>query len=270
MAQSLVEAWPEIADRLAKKFWPGPLTLVLPLAKVETSSPGGPPGSGVEAKSKARIPKIVTAGLSTVALRMPAHPIALALIEAAGLPLAAPSANRFTELSPTTAEHVRQGLGAEVDLIIDGGPCAIGIESTVLSLVESTPVLLRPGAISRAELEALVGPVARAGKVSSGAHLSPGMHPRHYRPRTSLLLVTNGNLPDTGYGIYLQHTHASRRENIATVEMPSSAAGYAAALYDELHKADGGHYEWIAVDVPPQTPDWEAVNDRLRRAASNS
>ena len=131
MAQSLVAKWPEIADRLVKKFWPGPLTLVL-------------------AKSSG-IPAIVTAGLATVGLRVPAHPVALALIEAAGVPLAAPSANRFSELSPTTADHVRRSLGPEVDYILDGGPSSVGIESTVLSLTESRPVLLRPGGISRAE-----------------------------------------------------------------------------------------------------------------------
>src|SRR5580693_7393668 len=116
MALTVVSAWPETAALLAKKFWPGPLTLVLPKA--------------------AAIPLIVTAGLSTVGLRMPSHPVALALIRAAGVPLAAPSANRFTELSPTTAEHVRRSLGKDVDCILDGGACDVGIESTVLSLVE--------------------------------------------------------------------------------------------------------------------------------------
>src|ERR1019366_7456560 len=106
------------------------------------------------------IPDIVTAGLPTVGLRMPAHPVALALIRAAGVPVAAPSANRFTELSPTTAEHVRQSLGSDVDFILDGGPCQVGIESTVLSLAEPRPILLRPGGISRIELEAIVGPIA--------------------------------------------------------------------------------------------------------------
>ena len=132
MAQSLVTSWPEIADRLARKFWPGPLTLVL--------------------EKRSVIPAIVTAGLSTVGLRMPAHPIAQALIRAAGLPLAAPSANRFKQLSPTTADHVRESLGDDVDLILDGGPCQVGIESTVLSLTEPQPVLLRPGGIARAEI----------------------------------------------------------------------------------------------------------------------
>src|SRR5271157_3306039 len=146
MAQSLVTNWPEIAYRLARRFWPGPLTLVLEkqLDKQLNNQPV--------------IPDIVTAGLPTVGLRMPAHPIALALIRAAGVPLAAPSANRFTELSPTTADHVRRSLGSEVDLILDGGPCQVGIESTVVSLAETKPILLRPGGIPRIVLEAIIGP----------------------------------------------------------------------------------------------------------------
>ncbi|MGA2356393.1 MAG: L-threonylcarbamoyladenylate synthase [Terriglobales bacterium] len=256
MAQSLVATWPEPADRLARKFWPGPLTLVL--------------------EKQPSIPDIVTAGLPTVGLRMPAHPIALALIRAAGTPLAAPSANRFTELSPTTAEHVRQSLDADVDLILDGGPCEVGIESTVLSLAESHPLLLRPGGISRAQLEAIIGPVAVAQDAQAGPHPAPGMHPRHYSPRTALYLVGNGELPEgllgnnPSKGIYLQHQHPPSRSGAGLIihQMPQSSAGYAAALYDVLHRADAGRYGWIIVDLPPLTPEWEAVHDRLKRAAT--
>ena len=247
MAQSLVTSWPDLADRLAQLFWPGPLTLVL--------------------EKQPTIPSIVTAGLATVGLRVPAHPMALALIKAAGVPLAAPSANRFTQLSPTTAEHVRSGLGSDVDLILDGGPCQVGIESTVLSLVGPQSVLLRPGGIARAEIEAVIGPVTTAGDVSAAPHPSPGMHPHHYSPRTRLLLVKNGEVPDQGNGIYLQHQHPPVRSGIAIVQMPSAAAEYAAVLYDKLHGADAGGYDWIAVDAPPETPDWEAIRDRLRRAS---
>jgi len=194
--------------------------------------------------------------------------VPLALIRAAGVPLAAPSANRFTQLSPTTAEHVRSGLGSDVDLILDGGPCEIGIESTVLSLAGLQPVLLRPGGIARAEIEAVIGPVTTAGHVSATAHPSPGMHPRHYSPRTRLLLVNNGQVPAQGYGIYLQYQHPPSRSGTAIVQMPSTPAEYAAALYDKLHQADAGGYNWIAVDAPPETPDWEAIRDRLGRAAS--
>jgi L-threonylcarbamoyladenylate synthase len=249
MAQSLVTSWPDVAGELARRFWAGPLTLVL--------------------EKQPTIPSLVTAGLTTVGLRMPAHPVALALIKAAGVPLAAPSANRFTQLSPTTAEHVRRSLGSDVDLILDGGPCEVGIESTVLSLAGPQPVLLRPGGISRTEIETVIGPVTTAGGVSSAAHPSPGMHPRHYSPRTRLLLVKNGQVPDQGTGIYLQYKHPPGRAGIAVVQMPSAAAEYAAALYDKLHGADAGGYDWIAVDAPPETPDWEAIHDRLGRALSS-
>ena len=268
MAQALVAEWPEAAERLARQFWPGPLTLVL---KKRLAIAGD---------ARDTIPDIVTAGLGTVGLRMPAHPMALAVIRAAGVPLAAPSANRFTELSPTTAEHVRAGLGKDVDLILDGGACAIGIESTVLSLVERRPMLLRPGVISRAQLEAIVGPIAGAEEAQAGAHPAPGMHPRHYSPRTNLYLAMKGNLPeilrvaedeiDQGKGIYFQHRHSPKGSpaGITIRQMPQPASDYAAVLYDALHQADQGNYSWIAIDLPPDEPEWEAVQDRLKRAAT--
>jgi len=250
MAQSLVANWPEIANRLTRQFWPGPLTLVM--------------------GKRSAIPDIVTANLPTVALRMPAHSIALALISVAGVPVAAPSANRFTELSPTTAEHVRGSLGSDVDFILDGGPCRVGIESTVLSLVGPQPVLLRPGGISRIALEQIVGSVASAQDVRAGSHPAPGMHPRHYSPHTALYLATKGKVPDQGQGqgLYLQHQHPPTRTNVTIQQMPQSAGDYAAALYEALHQADAGNYSWIAVDPPPTTPEWEAIHDRLRRAAT--
>ena len=265
MAQSLVATWPALADRLARRFWPGPLTLVLE-KRLEN-----------QMEEHLVIPDIVTAGLPTVGLRMPAHPVALALIRAAGVPVAAPSANRFTELSPTTAEHVRQSLGSDVDFILDGGPCQVGIESTVLSLAdqelsENGLVLLRPGGVSRAALEAIVGTIASAPEVLTGAHPSPGLHPRHYSPRTPLYLVANGKVPDEGQGqgrgVYLQHRHPPSRNNIIVIQMPQSADGYAAMLYEALHRADTQNHDWIAVDLPPATPEWEAIHDRLQRAAT--
>ena len=249
MAKSLVTDWPKSADRLAQRFWPGPLTLVLPT-------------------TAEHVPSIVTAGLSSVGLRMPAHPIALDLIRAAGVPLAAPSANRFTQLSPTTADHVRRSLGLDVDSILDGGACHVGIESTVLSLVGPEPVLLRPGGISRIQLEAVIGPVATGTHTASGAHPAPGMHPRHYSPRTPLFLISQGNLPQHGRGVYLQYLHSPLRADIPVLQMPRSAPDYAAALYHRLHEADQGGYAWIAVELPPDSSEWEAVRDRLRRAAS--
>jgi L-threonylcarbamoyladenylate synthase len=260
MAKSLAAEWPAAADLLTKQFWPGPLTLVL--------------------RKKPAIPGIVTAGLDTVGLRMPSHPVAQALLEAAGIPLAAPSANRFTEVSPTTAEHVRQSLGNNVDLILDGGPCTVGIESTVLSLIGPQPVLLRPGGISRAQIESIIGSIAIAQEAPSGPHPSPGMHARHYSPRTSLLLVSDGKLPEAGKGIYLEYSrppirsaHSAIRSDATTprvqiIQMPADPAAYAAILYEKLHQADAAHVDWIAVEKPPATSDWEAVNDRLRRAAT--
>jgi L-threonylcarbamoyladenylate synthase len=252
MARSLVANWTEIADRLAQQFWPGPLTLVL---QKQLCGPFA-------------IPAIVTANLPTVGIRMPAHQVARTLIQSAGLPLAAPSANRFTELSPTTAQHVRASIGSEVDLILDGGPCQVGIESTVLSLIESVPRLLRPGAISRTQLEEILGRINFAGKTEGGADPSPGMHPRHYSPQTPLYLVTEGRVPDQGRGIYLQHHCQPNRADIVIHQMPPLPAQYATELYEVLHQADAGNYEWIAVDRTPGSADWEAIEDRLKRAAA--
>lgn len=288
MAESLVSDWPRAAGLLTREFWPGPLTLVLSKKTRHENDRTGVPlvqtSQYTAAPTASLVPDIVTAGLSTVAVRMPSHPVALSLICAAGVPLAAPSANRFTELSSTTASHVRLSLGNEVDLILDGGPCQVGIESTVLSLADPhCPVLLRPGGISRQRIESLIGPIASANEAPTGAHPSPGMHPRHYSPRTSLLLVSNGTLPAQGKGIYLQYMHPPTRpthlatsnipsgaepRDIMIMQMPIAPADYAAALYSRLHQADEAGLDWIAVDHPPTTPDWEAVLDRLRRAAT--
>ncbi len=232
MARSLAREWPEAAERLAARFWPGPLTLIV--------------------KKQPHVPDEVTAGLDSVGLRMPAHPLALELIEAAGVPIAAPSANKFTELSPTTAEHVRESLGDAVDAILDGGACTVGIESTVLSLAGDHPVLLRPGMIGLDELEAEIGPIEVAWSVGIGAHLSPGMHLRHYRPRTPLYL---DQAPAEGRGEWLR--------------VSADARDYAAHLYRKLHELDALGLDWIAVEMPPDTPAWAGIRDRLRRAATS-
>jgi len=242
-------SWPEKARTLANQFWPGPLTLVV-------------------AKTPA-VPDIVTAGLPTVGVRMPAHAVALALIEAAQLPVAAPSANRFTQVSPTTAEHVWQGLGDRVDCILDGGPCEVGIESTVLSLVDEVPVLLRPGGVSRQQIEELIGSIASAAQNPTGAHPSPGMHPRHYSPRTPLHLVRNGRVPAQGSGAYLQIKCPPRISVREVVAMPNHATEYATQLYGALHALDAKGYDWIAVETPEPGIEWEAVLDRLRRASAS-
>lgn len=247
MARDLAAEWPDTAQRLAERFWPGPLTLVV--------------------KKRPRVPDIVTAGLPSVGLRMPAHPVALALLREAGIPVAAPSANRFTQLSPTTAEHVRRGLGRRVAYVLDGGPCQVGIESTVLSLVEQPIAVLRPGGISRSQIEEVVGSVALHNQPTAAAHPSPGMHPQHYSPKTPLMLVSGGAVPENGKGAYLKLR--TQPQNEATVvPMPADPREYAARLYAVLHELDDVGYGWIAVEAPEETPEWEGVLDRLRRASA--
>jgi len=231
MARTLASQWPDAADRLARRYWPGPLSLVVPKRPI--------------------VPGIVTAGLATVGLRMPAHPLALELIRAAGVPIAAPSANRFTELSPTAAAHVPEALA---DYTLDGGPARVGIESTVLSLVDA-PTLLRPGAISITELESLIGPILHGAAPAEGAHEAPGMHARHYRPATPLYLDT---VSREGKGILLRLGR----------EMPADPRAYAAVLYETLHRLDTLSLDWIAVEPPSDTPEWAGILDRLRRASA--
>jgi L-threonylcarbamoyladenylate synthase len=228
MARDLACEWPQQAEKLAERFWPGPLTIIVPKSD--------------------KVPDIVTAGLPSVALRMPAHPVALAVIRAAGFPLAAPSANRFTQLSPTTAQHVREALGDAVELIVDGGPCSVGIESTVISLTGPVPRILRPGMISQTQIEEVIGPVE-----SGAGEESPGQHPKHYSPRTRVVI---GAIPRDGRGIQLDASN-----------MPHDAAAYAELFYRKLHELDQQAYDWIAIELPPDTPDWAGVRDRITRAA---
>jgi len=248
MAAKVAASWPTAAQMLAQKFWPGPLTLVVPKTAV--------------------VPDIVTAGLPTVGVRMPAHRLALALIRAAQVPVAAPSANRFTQLSPTTAEHVREGLGDRVDYVLDGGPCDLGIESTVLSLAGEGPVQLRPGGISRQQIEEVIGPVITGEHAPKGPHESPGMHLRHYSPRTPVFLVETGRVPQEGRGAYLEISDPPERKVSEAITMPGNAREYAASLYRILHDLDAKGHDWIAVEKPTGGAEWEAVLDRLRRASS--
>lgn len=209
---------------------------------------------------KPAIPDIVTAGLDTVGIRMPNHPVALELIEKAGVPVAAPSANRFGELSPTTASHVREAFGDAVE-VIDGGSCKVGIESTVVAIDHGALKLLRPGMISLGELE--------SGGVQAGASdPSPGMQPRHYSPRTPLLLVDGPkSLPGrTGAYVWRKKSGLVGR----SVHMPAAPEAYAARLYAVLHELDRENLPWIAVESPPDTPAWAAIHDRLRRAAAKA
>ncbi|MBI2679749.1 MAG: threonylcarbamoyl-AMP synthase [Candidatus Solibacter usitatus] len=241
-ARALAAEWPDAAELLARKFWPGPLTLVL--------------------AKKPVIPYIVTADLATVGLRVPANPWALALLKQAQVPIAAPSANRFMHLSPTTAAHVRASLGDSVDYILDGGATQVGIESTVVSLAGSRPLLLRPGMISAAAIEQVIGKIEAAQPLTSAdAHPSPGMHARHYSPQTPLVF----QIPSQGRGAYLWITRPL--EGAHNIKMPADAAGYAAVLYETLHKLDSEKLDWIAVERPPDSPEWAGILDRLTRAS---
>ena len=243
MARSLVLDWPGVADSLARKFWPGPLTLVLP--------------------KKPNIPPRVTAGLDTVGIRMPAHPTALALIQRAAVPIAAPSANRFTELSPTTAAHVLESLGDRVSMILDGGRTDVGIESTVISLAGPEPALLRPGMISRAQIEEVIGPIRISTTPDRMLHPSPGMHRKHYSPKTPLFLI-DGSLP-AGRGAYLWRTRPLQAAQ--SIRMPSDPRSYGARLYEILDEVDAQRWDWIGVETPPGEGEWAAISDRLQRAA---
>jgi len=234
MARSVAAEWPALA-----RFWPGPLTMVVRKAGL--------------------IPDIVTAGLETVGVRVPSHPVALELIRSSRVPIAAPSANRFGEISPTTAEHVRQSLGKQVEIVLNGGPSHVGIESTVVSLSRTPPTVLRPGMIPVSTLEEVSGiPWDREPDlphiVSDVPQESPGMNSRHYAPRTPLIILEAGAKTPAGKG--------------RVIQMPADVRTYAARLYDELHRADNEGWEWIAVLAPPDTPAWEGVRDRLRRAST--
>ncbi|HYO83549.1 MAG TPA: L-threonylcarbamoyladenylate synthase [Bryobacteraceae bacterium] len=243
MARTVAAEWPVSALTLASNFWPGPLTLILP-------------------KTTA-VPSEVTAGLPSVGVRIPRHPVALALIEAAEVPIAAPSANPFSRVSPTAAEHVQLGLGDRVDYVLQGGSSEVGIESTVVSLT-GPPTLLRPGAISAAEIESLIGPLETASTADVPAHASPGLHKRHYQPRTPLLI---SDAAPAGRGVRIWWDRPGKTEN--GVQLPADAAGYAAALYRALHELDSGEWDFIQVEPVPQTPEWAAVRDRLMRAAGS-
>ena len=246
MARLLVAEWPPEAETLARRYWPGPLTLVLP--------------------KRPTVPGIVTAGLRTVGVRMPDHPLALDLIRTAGVPLAAPSANKFTGLSPTTAEHVHAIFGEAVP-VLDGGPCRVGIESTVVSINAGKITLLRPGQISFNAVAETAGRTPEeieqaAAPAASAAHEAPGMHERHYSPRTPLVLTYD---PDPR-GVYLFRTHAANAKRV--MRMPGDPEGYAARLYSALHELDREGWPVISVEPPPDTLEWAAILDRLRRAAA--
>lgn len=257
-AKRLVAAWPPEAEALARVHWPGPLTLVLP--------------------RKPEVPDIVTAGLDTVAVRVPAHPVALALIRAADLPIAAPSANVASRISPTTALHVEKAFGDRVELILDGGPTDVGIESTVVDLSGAEPVLLRPGVLGAEQLERDLGGIPLARTARTERPRSPGQLTRHYAPRAELLLFEG---PTTADAVAAARRAADAGRRVGglllrpleapftrVVLMPDAPATYARRLYAALHELDDAGCDLILAEAVPEEPGWAAVRDRLHRAAS--
>ena len=248
-ARRYARVWPDAAEKLAQAFWPGPLTLVLP-------------------KSSA-IVDAATAGLDSVGLRAPNHPVALELLRRFDRAIAAPSANRSNRVSPTTAEHVRRELGDAVDLILDGGRCDVGIESTVLSLVNE-PTILRPGGVSQQQIESVIGIVKVLSKTvaTTEAAESPGQHAVHYSPVTPTYRFQNQDSKfqisdrDVILGLGIQQLGHGN-----LIAMPSEATEYARKLYAALHEADAGGFDRILIELPPHEPAWEAVRDRIFRAA---
>jgi L-threonylcarbamoyladenylate synthase len=266
-ARQVVSEWPREAALLAQAFWPGPLTLVLPRTD--------------------NVPSIITAGLESVGVRVPAHPVALALLREAGVPVAAPSANRSEEVSPTRAEHVRQSLGkyldATRDMILDGGACQVGIESSVLDLTQSPPVLLRPGGITRAQIESVVGPIRVLEAHSANApennkpRPSPGMMARHYAPKARAVrfdsrLELEGSLGRCKHlhtlGVLLMGDFERARwpQVLAAMTLAPDAQAYASQIYEALHQMDEAGCTEIWVEMPPEREEWRAVRDRLQRA----
>lgn len=239
---------PQAARALAARFWPGPLTMIL--------------------KRSARAGDFVTGGQDTVGLRVPRHPVAQALLHAFGGGIAAPSANRFGQVSPTTAAHVREDLGKDVDLVLDGGPSEVGIESSIVDLSGAQPVLLRPGLISAAALEEALGARIESKQADSPRH-SGGLE-RHYAPKTPAKLVPTHEL---------DQQIARLRDKVAVLafsrpdervdywlRMPRDPAAYAQKLYAALRELDSAHCEMILIEAPPEAPEWAGVRDRLVRA----
>lgn len=249
---------PQLAWDLTKRFWPGPLTLVLPKAE--------------------RVLKVVTGGLETVAVRMPAHPIARKLIEASRCPIAAPSANRFGRPSPTRAEHVVEDLAGRIELILDGGPTSIGVESTVLDMTQEPPMVLRPGGVTLEELREVLGGV-RLLDSSKGeaARRSPGTRYRHYAPRAKLMLVEPEQLEPVvapliaqGQKVGVLTVQSSKftvpSSGLVTVAMPTDLTSYARRLFAALRELDAQGVDVIVVEAVAERGLGRAIMDRLRRA----
>ena len=258
MALQCVSDWPEVAGALAASFWPGPLTLVL--------------------RKSSRVPAIVAAGGETVGVRWPSHPFMQEVIKLCDFPLAAPSANLSNQISPTTAEHVLKSLKGKVPLVVDAGAANVGIESTVVDVTTTPPVILRPGISSRASIEAVLG--VRLGDSGAEKTLkSPGLLPKHYSPR-SRTIVANWNTTDELLRVLRDHSVPPAKTAVVShTHIPFDAAflhvsivphdppAYARALYAELHRCDELLPELIVCEGVPATAEWDGIQDRLQRAA---
>jgi L-threonylcarbamoyladenylate synthase len=249
MAFSFSREVPQAAKTLAARFWPGPLTLIL--------------------KRSAKAADFVTGGQDSVGLRVPSHPVAHELLESFAGGVAAPSANRFGLVSPTTAAHVREDLGADVDLVLEGGASEIGIESTIVDLSGGGAVLLRPGAITKLQLEEILSSVKE--KNESSVRHSGGLE-RHYAPRTPARLVPTHAL-DKEIALLKDRVAVlafSRPDERVDywLRMPRDASGYAQRLYAALRELDSAGCEAILIETPPEAPEWAAVQDRLKRACN--
>lgn len=258
---SLLQDWarnvPGAALRLADAFWPGPLTLVLERA------------SGVS--------DLITGGQDTIGVRVPNHPVALALLRAFGGALAAPSANRFGRVSPTTADHVIAEFGDEVAAVIDAGPCPVGVESTIVDLTGDRPRLLRPGMIRNAALETVLGEALERPGAGQGPRAS-GRLESHYAPSAPVELVAPEALParveaavhSGEHPVVLGWSGVPAGEAVTMIAMPRRPLQYARRLYAELRNADARAPDRIVVELPPETAGWDAIRDRLTRAAGKS
>jgi L-threonylcarbamoyladenylate synthase len=246
MARSLAKNPPPLFDTLVQRFWPGPLTLVVGKA--------------------AHVPDEVTAGRPTVALRQPRHPVAAALLAAARLPIAAPSANRFGRPSPTRAEHVLEDLADRVDLVLDAGPTPLGVESTVLDLTQSPPTILRPGGVSREELAAVIGAVRLSGgvadEVAAQGLAGPGMTAKHYAPRARVELFENDEELRARAGAL-----EAQGRRVGVVDGTGGVERLANTLFAQLRALDARGPDVIVCVLPPEDGMGLAIRDRLRRAA---
>lgn len=257
---SQLELWaseiPQLALKLAERFWPGPLTLIL--------------------KRNVKKSDVITGGQDTIGIRIPSHPIAQQLLKEFGGGIAAPSANKFGRISSTTAEHVKKNFGEEIEMILDGGPCEVGIESTILDLSSDTPRLLRPGSIDQDLLSEVLNSAVQAGNKNSPR--VSGALASHYAPHTPVLLIETNEFKTavTRYlhaqqfiGALAFSTEPVRHSHCKWINVSNDVNEYARTLYANLHILDQLNLDFILIESPPNTQEWFAINDRLKRASAS-